>query len=471
MTRYLFSILSLVLVGLVPVDAMAQQRRPAPGYASAERNLRLRARPSPSSRVVSSVPQGYPVHLGFCEGGWCEVEYLGVRGYTLERHLDFSDRPPARSGRHSPPRPGAGSADRPGAHSANAPERAPIEPAAARLPVLLTFRGTAAPGGVSASAQELASLLALVSASTLSAGASEREVPVEARVGLAAIPDVPVQTRPPLLLFAMPRSAADVLASRLPAADPEDRAAPLASAAAAEAPEPPPPLQSTGAPQRLDPAPVAVLPPPPRPCPPLVEQAATRLSEGDPEGAIDLLSHCLLKGRPKTTEAAQVHRLLALAHFKANHTAAAERALIRLLALDPEYEPRRPHGPPQFAALVSDIKRELGLPAPYQCDLELAYVQDLYVGGFFDEAILAAERCLDKSHLVADEAVRAYRFVALAHLRRSDLAAARLAVTSILDWQPSYRADPVSDVPDYVALVELVRRQVEVSTEGAPPAQ
>lgn len=66
-------------------------------------DVRLRSSASSSSRAVSSVPRGYPVIMGACRRGWCEVGYMGVRGYLREDQL-MRARVPAQSPSMSPSR-------------------------------------------------------------------------------------------------------------------------------------------------------------------------------------------------------------------------------------------------------------------------------------------------------------------------------------------------------------------------------
>lgn len=55
--------------------------------------VRIRSAPSGDARVLSSVPAGYPVVLLGCERAWCEVSYVGVRGFVPERSLDMDWAP------------------------------------------------------------------------------------------------------------------------------------------------------------------------------------------------------------------------------------------------------------------------------------------------------------------------------------------------------------------------------------------
>lgn len=92
----------LALLFAAALCAPAAQAQAGGGVVTRS-DLRLRSSPSSSSRAVSSVPRGYPVIMGACTRGWCEVGYMGVRGYAPENQLMRSSGPsnPPRVGRSS----------------------------------------------------------------------------------------------------------------------------------------------------------------------------------------------------------------------------------------------------------------------------------------------------------------------------------------------------------------------------------
>ena len=81
------ALLLLVTFCLPPAQAQGT------GNVVTKSDLRLRSSPSPRARAVSSVPRGYPVIMGACNRGWCEVGYMGVRGYVPENRLERSSEP------------------------------------------------------------------------------------------------------------------------------------------------------------------------------------------------------------------------------------------------------------------------------------------------------------------------------------------------------------------------------------------
>ena len=74
------------------------------GSVVAKSDLHIRSNPSSSSRALSSVPKGYPVIMGSCRRGWCEVGYMGVRGYVPENRLVRAQRPVTSGARRVSPR-------------------------------------------------------------------------------------------------------------------------------------------------------------------------------------------------------------------------------------------------------------------------------------------------------------------------------------------------------------------------------
>ncbi|NNF27023.1 MAG: hypothetical protein HKN73_07385 [Gemmatimonadetes bacterium] len=426
---------------LSAIGASAQPGQLALGYASAEQDLRLRDEPSSSARHVSSVPQGYPVRLGLCERGWCEVHYVGVRGFVPERHLrpakplavhpvTAQPGPPPETRQASPP-------------VTTRPSTPSVEPASVRAPVRIA-------GPAVTSASELAAAIAAESVEEPAAEPvtdptteATPDVVAEATSGTAAgeASTVPPDVPPALILESTPVAGADSGTD----APPET----LIGRAAT------PPLAD------LSPAPPTALRPAPGPCPGHVREAQARYRDRAFDEAVTLVSRCLSQGDPSPQEAAPAYRLLSLIYSLEGNEAEAKRSLLRLLALDPAYEPNRPRDPLPYTAFVVDVRRELQLPSSaFQCDWHFAEAQEFYLEGSFERALQVLKVCLDKPDLIEVEAVRAYRMMALAHLRQTDLAAAREAVVTITALMPDYRADPIVDIPSYVALVDLVRTQL-----------
>ena len=92
------------------------------------------------------------------------------------------------------------------------------------------------------------------------------------------------------------------------------------------------------------------------------------------------------------------------------------------------------------------------------CPERLAEAEAHYVGGRPGQVAPLLEGCL--SGFSGDEAVQAYRLLALARLKGDDAAAATAAVVELLGAVPGYEPDPVRDLPNYVALVNRTKRQL-----------
>jgi hypothetical protein len=67
--------------------------------------------------------------------------------------------------------------------------------------------------------------------------------------------------------------------------------------------------------------------------------------------------------------------------------------------------------------------------------------------------------CFEKGKLAPEDARRAYRLLALAHLNLGQLMEAKKAVVDLLALQPGYEPDRGTDPPFYTALVAIIKRQ------------
>lgn len=194
-----------------------------------------------------------------------------------------------------------------------------------------------------------------------------------------------------------------------------------------------------------------------------IAQAA--YTEGQFERAVESVSRCTSADAPPAELGIPAQRLLALAYLYLGRPDDARLALVRLLEHAPDYEPDRLHDLPAYRALVSEVKRALGLPdAGSQCDVELAEAEVRYREGAFEQVLGKLETCLGKPALIDDEVTQAYRLAILTHLKQGDLTAAREAAAHLLRRVPAYRPTPDLDLPVYVSLVEVVRRQLEADT-------
>lgn len=95
------------------------------------------------------------------------------------------------------------------------------------------------------------------------------------------------------------------------------------------------------------------------------------------------------------------------------------------------------------------------------CDRALPVAEGHYREANYDEALRFVTACLDQNDRSSDQAVAAYRLLALTHLKRDELERARGAVLNLLGVDPAYTADPVTSPPSYVSLVAIVRGELE----------
>lgn len=107
--------------------------------------------------------------------------------------------------------------------------------------------------------------------------------------------------------------------------------------------------------------------------------------------------------------------------------------------------------------LVGDVSAQV----VEACEAEVSRAEEHYRDGEFAEAERLLLRCLDYSELSDEIAIRGYRILAQAQLQTGNIAGARRAVLRVFALNPAYRSDPIQDPPDYQALVETVRQQLD----------
>ena len=109
---------------------------------------------------------------------------------------------------------------------------------------------------------------------------------------------------------------------------------------------------------------------------------------------------------------------------------------------------------------------------PGPCDAVLEEAQRLYVEQMYEAAELSALRCSRLPSARPADVLAANRLLTLTYLKRGMLSDARLTVVKILSADSAYRADPLIDLPVYVALVDAVRDQLQVApSASARPEQ
>jgi len=122
-----------------------------------------------------------------------------------------------------------------------------------------------------------------------------------------------------------------------------------------------------------------------------------------------------------------------------------------------------------------------GTPARGQaaqvCEQALSAAEEQYLDAEYNEALRLVSACLNQDDIPQQQAVSAYRLLALIHLKQDELEQARAAVVNLLGIDPTYTADPVNSPPAYVSLVSIVQRdlagrredEATADTAGAAP--
>lgn len=100
------------------------------------------------------------------------------------------------------------------------------------------------------------------------------------------------------------------------------------------------------------------------------------------------------------------------------------------------------------------------------CQKALTEAEARYVEGAFEDVAPHLEPCLGEGL----GSVPAYRLVALAQLRQGHIAEAKLTILRILTLRPRYRPDRIQDPPTFVALVEIVRDELDAYSPAAVEA-
>lgn len=101
------------------------------------------------------------------------------------------------------------------------------------------------------------------------------------------------------------------------------------------------------------------------------------------------------------------------------------------------------------------------------CERALPAAEDQYRDAAYGEALRLVSACLDQGSASPEQSVRAYRLLALIHLKRDELERARAAVVNLLGVDPTYEADPVASPPAYVSLVAIVQRDLQSREQEA----
>lgn len=99
------------------------------------------------------------------------------------------------------------------------------------------------------------------------------------------------------------------------------------------------------------------------------------------------------------------------------------------------------------------------------CERALTAAEEQYLDAAYDEALRLVAACLNQDDIPQQQAVSAYRLLALIHLKQDALDSARAAVVNLLGIDPTYTADPINSPPAYVSLVAIVQRDLQRTAE------
>lgn len=96
---------------------------------------------------------------------------------------------------------------------------------------------------------------------------------------------------------------------------------------------------------------------------------------------------------------------------------------------------------------------------PVSCDTSYAEAEAAYYDADFETAVSLLQPCARETTLPDSTRARMYRLLSFVYLGQNDQEAARRAVESLLDLQPSYTANSAEDRPDFIALVEEAKKR------------
>lgn len=95
------------------------------------------------------------------------------------------------------------------------------------------------------------------------------------------------------------------------------------------------------------------------------------------------------------------------------------------------------------------------------CSEAIQTAEEQYRERAYQEARQVISACLNQDEVPSDQAVQAYRLLALIHLKQDQLEAAREAVVNLLGVNPKYEPDKVESPPSYVSLVSVVKEDLD----------
>ena len=122
------------------------------------------------------------------------------------------------------------------------------------------------------------------------------------------------------------------------------------------------------------------------------------------------------------------------------------------------------------ASAQSEVARP-AVPQVTGCPALLAAAEQRYSDQVYMDVEPLVLDCVEDRAATQSEVQRAYRLLALSYIKQGLVTEAGRTVVRLLERDPSYVADPRTDLPPYVALVDGARDQLGIAVvQAEPPA-
>ena len=110
------------------------------------------------------------------------------------------------------------------------------------------------------------------------------------------------------------------------------------------------------------------------------------------------------------------------------------------------------------------------------CEGAISQAESSYFEGRFDEAVQSLNRCLSEGAFTGQEEEKAYTLLGKVYFAKGLEDQAVVSLRKLMAIVPDYRPDPTREPPDFMALVEQVRRELALAAPpsegvGAPPSE
>ena len=107
--------------------------------------------------------------------------------------------------------------------------------------------------------------------------------------------------------------------------------------------------------------------------------------------------------------------------------------------------------------------------ADEECKKLLEEAEKKYYDALFDDAIGLIKGCLDKEGLSKSTEFQAYKLLSLSYQGKSYEQQAKEAIKQLLKLNPSYKPNTEQEQPEFVEMVEKVRKEIEPPPTGPQP--